>query len=304
MSFFAASADANVRTAKSFLASYRYWLPPASLGLLLALVYLNPFIGDWDGLDYTIASIRGEPSSMALGRALFTFFNHLLFVVGRGVFGVSAEHAYLIFKFAVVAQVPLAIVTCWIFARDLTGSIHSATVAALLVTFSPILVIYGGQVMTDVPSVFLSTAALAVYLRGVQTKRVGLLIAGAIVLGLAVNLRETAGFYLPWLVFAPFVGRWRFDRRTVTTIVACVALFFFVAFGVFALWFATHAGYRATWHVWLDSTRSEAARHPLQLGNLKPFFIYLFLASPLVLIALPIAALREFRARRLSPLLL
>src|SRR5438309_6693052 len=110
MSFFAASADANVRTAKSFLASYRYWLPPAFVGLALALVYLNPFIGDWDGLDYTIASINGEPSSMALGRALFTLTNHLLYVVAHNIFGVSPEHAYLIFKFAVVAQVPLAIV--------------------------------------------------------------------------------------------------------------------------------------------------------------------------------------------------
>src|SRR5438445_814535 len=194
------------KSASRFFRSSPYWLLPALLGLALTLVYLNPFIGDWDGLDYTIASIRGEPSSMALGRALFTFFNHLLFVVGRGVFGVSAEQAYLIFKFAVVAQVPLAIIACWIFARDLTGSIQSATVSALLVALSPILVIYGGQVMTDVPSVFVSTTALIIYLRGVQTKRAWLLLMGALLLGLAVNLRETAAFYLPWLILAPFVG--------------------------------------------------------------------------------------------------
>src|SRR5256714_1432130 len=292
------------KSASRFFRSYPYWLPPALLGLLLALIYLNPFIGDWDGLDYTIASIRGEPSSMALGRALFTLFNHLLFVVGRGVFGVSAEHAYLIFKFAVVAQVPLAIIACWVFARDLSASIQSATVAALLVALSPILVIYGGQVMTDVPSVFLSTAALTVYLRGAQTKRAWLLFMGALLLGLAVNLRETAAFLLPWFVLAPFVGGWRFDRRPFGTIVGCIAVFFVMAFGIFALWFATHADYRATWNIWLESTRSEAARHPIALVNLKPFVIYLFLASPLVLIALPVAAFRELRARRLSLLLL
>ncbi len=291
-------------SASSFFRSYPYWLPPALLGLLLTLVYLNPFIGDWDGLDYTIASIKGEPSSMALGRALFTLFNHLLFVAGQGVFGVSAEHAYLIFKFAVVTQVPLAIIACWIFARDLSGSIQSATVAALLVALSPILVIYGGQVMTDVPSVFVSTTALIVYLRGVQMKRTWLLLMGALLLGLAVNLRETAAFYLPWLVFAPFVGSWKVDRRTIGAIVGGIAVFLVVAFGIFALWFATHADYRATWHVWLESTRSEAARHPIELVNLKPFVVYLFLASPLVLIALPVAAFRELRARRFSPLLL
>lgn len=292
------------KSASRFSYSYSYWLPPALLGLLLALIYLNPFIGDWDGLDYTIASIKGEPSSMALGRALFTLTNHAMFVGARALFGVKAEQAYLLFKFAVVAQVPLAIVACWIFARDLTGSIQSATVAALLVALSPILVIYGGQVMTDVPSVFVSTTALIIYLRGAQTKRAWLLFMGALLLGLAVNLRETAAFYLPWLVFAPFIAGWRFDRRTFGTIAGCVVVFFVVASGIFALWFATHAEYRATWHVWLDSTRSEAARHPIELANLKPFFIYLFLASPLVLIALPVAAFREVRARRLSPLLL
>ncbi len=300
----AASAERNAPSARDFWRSYLYWLPPALVGLILALVYLNPFIGDWDGLDYTIASIQGEPSSMALGRALFTLTNHALFTIAHKVFGLMPEHAYLLFKFTVVAQVPLAIVVCWIFARDLTNSIHSATVAALLVALSPVVVIYGGQVMTDVPSMFVATAALAVYLRGVLTKRAWLMLAGAIVLGLAVNLRETAGFYLSWLVFAPFVGGWRLDRRTLTIIAGSVLLFFLIALGIFALWFATHAEYRGTWNVWLVSTRSEASRHPLQFANLKPFAIFLFLASPLVLIALPFAAVREWRRHRFSLLLL
>lgn len=300
----ASAASADSRSARDFFCDFPYWLPPALTGLVLALVYLNPFIGDWDGLDYTIASIRGEPSSMAIGRALFTLTNHALFMIAHKLFGVGAEHAYLIFKFAVVAQVPLAIIAAWIFARDLSGSVKSATVAALLVALSPIVVIYGGQVMTDVPSVFVSTAALAVYLRGAQTKRIWLLFAGALLLGLAVNLRETAGFYLPWLVFAPLAGGWKPDRRTGMAIAASVVLFFLIAFGIFALWFATHAEYRVTWNIWLDATRSEAARHPLQLANVKPFLIYMFLASPLILVALPLAAWREWQARRWSLLLL
>ena len=304
MSVFSAFADTQPRNDRTFLESYRYWLPPALVSVILTLAYLNPFIGDWDGLDYTVASIQGEPSSMALGRALFTLTNHLVFSVAHNLFGVPPEHGYLIFKFMVVAQVPLAVIFCWLLARDLSASVHAATVASLLVALSPILVIYGGQVMTDVPAVFVSTAALAIYLRGVQTKRAWLLFAGAVVLGLAVNLRETAMFYLPWLILAPFLGGWRFDRRTVAAVGASVALLFAVAFGIFALWFATHAEYRATWHVWLESTRSEAARHPIGFANLKPFLVYLFLASPLALMALPVAAFREWRARGFSLLLL
>src|SRR5262245_46026802 len=187
---------------------------------------------------------------MALGRALFTLTNYALYAIAHKLFGVPPEHAYLIFKFAVVAQVPLAIIAVWFLARDLSGSHESATVAALLVALSPMIVIYGGQVMTDVPSVFLSATALAINLRGLQTKRRTLVYTGAIVLGLAVNMRETAGLYFIWLVWAPFVAGWKVNRRTFETVILSLVLFCVFAVGIFVLWYATHADYRATWHVW------------------------------------------------------
>lgn len=288
----------------TFLRSFLYWLPPALLALVLTLVYLNPFIGDWDGLDYTVLSLRGEPSSMALGRSVFTFFNHVLYLIAHNLFGVRPDQAYLVFKFAVVAQVPLAIVACWILARDLTQSIKSATVAALLVALSPILIVYGGQVMTDVPSVLVCAAALVVHLRGVQQKRVGLVLAGAVLLGLGVNLRETVGLYLPWLLLAPFFAGWKADRRTVTVVAMSVLVFLLFAFGIFAIWFGTHADYRALWHVWLESTQKEAARHPISLANLKPFLGFFFLSAPLAMVVLPLALVKELRGRRRSLLLL
>jgi hypothetical protein len=39
-------------------------------------------------MDYTMLSIEGYPSSMALGRNLFIFSNHFLFVVARELFNV------------------------------------------------------------------------------------------------------------------------------------------------------------------------------------------------------------------------
>jgi len=288
----------------TFLRSFPYWLLPALLALALALVYLNPFIGDWDGLDYTILSVNGEPSSMALGRSVFTFLNHALYLLAHNLFGVRPDQAYLVFKFAVVAQVPFAVIACWILARDLTHSVQSATVAALLVGLSPILIIYGGQVMTDVPSVFVCAAALAVHLRGVLQRRVWLVLVGAILLGLGVNLRETVGLYLPWLLLAPFFAGWKPDRRTLAVVGLSVLLFFAFAFGIFAVWFATHPEYRATWNVWLVSTRAESARHPLRLVNLKPFIIFFFLAAPLLFIALPFAFRKELRERGWTLLLL
>src|SRR5262249_28290721 len=138
-----AKAPATVTASgnETFLKAYPYWLAPALVALVLTFLYLNPFIGDWDGLDYTIFSLQGRPSSMALGRSLFTMFNYALYTVAHAIFGLNREHAYLLFKYTVVTETPLAIVACWILARDLTGSDRSATVAALLVACSPMLVI-------------------------------------------------------------------------------------------------------------------------------------------------------------------
>ncbi|HVS21088.1 MAG TPA: glycosyltransferase family 39 protein [Pyrinomonadaceae bacterium] len=295
------SEEAN--SFKTFARAYRYWLPPALVSVALSFLFLNPFIGDWDGLDYTVFSLRGVPSSMALGRSLFTLFNHELYVIAHAIFGVQPEQAYLLFKYAVVAQSPLTIIVCWILARDLTGSIRSATIASLLVAFSPMFVIYSGQVMTDVPSVLVSVTALVIHLRGVQQRRVWLTLVGAALLGLGVNVRETVGLFLPWLVIAPFVGGWKLDRRSIAVVMFLIVTFFVCAFGIFAFWFANDPAYRATWHVWLSSMQDESARHPVGIANVRPFLIYFFMAAPLAFVALPWAAWKEWRARGWSLLL-
>src|SRR6266404_3127409 len=80
---------------KACLRFWRWWLPPAALSLILTLALVDPFIGDWDAFEYTLSALRGTPSSMALGRSLFIFYNHALclrmarrpqnLTVGRGV---------------------------------------------------------------------------------------------------------------------------------------------------------------------------------------------------------------------------
>src|SRR3954466_2732303 len=105
-----------------FRHQYPYWLPPALVAFILTLIYLNPFIGDWDALDYTIFSLHARPSSMALGRSLFTLSNFALYRVAHALFRVGPEHAYLLFKYAVVIETPVAVIAFWLFARDLTSS--------------------------------------------------------------------------------------------------------------------------------------------------------------------------------------
>ena len=304
MPLFPAAARSVTTNPAFFWRAWRWWLPPAAIAVALILCFIDPFIGDWDGLDYTILSLQGYPSSMALGRSLFIFTNHYLFLIGHALFNVPVENAYLIFKYAVVAQVPLAIVACWILARDISGSLYTATTAALLIVFSPVFVVYGGQVMTDVPSVLLLATALIIHLRGIRQKKVWLVMLGAGLLGLGVNLRETVGFYAPWLVLAPFVLGWKVQRREVFYVAASCVVFALLAVGWFGYWFITDPNYRWVWEGWRESMRQESARHPVAIGNLRPYVLFYFISAPLVFVTILFAPVLEWRQRRISPMLL
>jgi hypothetical protein len=298
------SSNRTDAAAFSFWRAWRWWLPPVLIALALVLYFVDPFIGDWDGMDYTMLSLAGYPSSMALGRNLFIFGNHSLFVVAHALFNVQPESAYLIFKYAVVVQAPLAVIACWLLAMSLTRSTYTATITALLIVFSPVFILYGGQVMTDVPSVLLLATALIIHYQGLQRRSIWLLLVGAGLLGLGVNLRETIGFYAPWLVFAPFVCGWKLRRREILYVAGSCIVFTLFAGSWFAYWFLTDPHYRWVWFGWRQSMEEESARHPVELKNLLPFVIYLFVSAPLVFVTLPFAAFREWRERHLSPLLL
>jgi 4-amino-4-deoxy-L-arabinose transferase-like glycosyltransferase len=290
--------------AQSFWSAWRWWLTPALLALALALIFADPFIGDWDGLDYTLNSLAGSPSSMALGRSLFIFTNHAAWNIAHALFGLSTENAYLLFKYMVIFQSPLAIIACWILARDVSGSLQTATITALLIATSPFFVIYSGQVMTEIPSILLLAIALVVYLRGVRQRRLWLMLLGAAILGAGVNVREPVAFYAPWLIAAPLSCGWRLRRREISHVLLSIAVFILVAIGPFAYWFwSDFEGYRAAWHGWRESMRLESARHPFSMRNALAFTVFFFLAAPLVCVALPVATLKEWRANKFSTLL-
>ena len=121
---------ANNAQSAGFWRAWRWWLVPALLALGLALIFRDPFIGDWDAVDYTVLAVRGEPSSMALGRLLFVGYNHELWRLAHTVFGLAPEHAHLLFQFAIIAQAPLAAIACFALARAVTDSRQVATLAA------------------------------------------------------------------------------------------------------------------------------------------------------------------------------
>lgn len=241
---------------------------------------------------------------MALGRSLFIFTNHAAWRIGNSWFGLPIESAYLLFKYMVVVQSPLAVLACWTLARDLTRSPAIATIAALLIATSPFFVIYSGQVMTEIPSLLLLGLALLIYLRGVRHERLWLMLLGAAILGAGVNVREPLAFYAPWLIAAPIACGWKWSGRRLRLVGLSVLVFVVVALMPFAFWFWSDLeGYRAAWYGWRESMRVEALRHPFSIANVLAFLVYFFLAAPLVCVALPVAAIKEWRAEKFSPAL-
>jgi hypothetical protein len=81
-------------------------------------------------------------------------------------------------------------------------------------------------------------------------------------------------------------------------------LFVSFALGWFGYWFITDPHYRWIWFGWRESMQQESARHPVTIRNLWPYLMYFFVSAPLVFLALPSAALNEWRNRKLSPLML
>ena len=300
--FIAGFSKRSTANETTLLSAWRWWLPGAAVSVILILVFVDPFVGDWDALDYTVNAVRGYPSSMALGRSLFIFYNHALYYLAHTAFGLPAERAYLVFKYAVVVQGPLAIIACWTLARDLTHSHRVATIAALLVVFSPVFILYSGQVMTEVPALLLLTLALIIHLRGLQQQRFWLVLVGAALLGMGLNLRETIGFYVPWLVFAPFVCGWP-RRRGLLLALSCLVFLVFAGAG-FLYWFLADPSYRTAWYGWRESMRAESALHPISIRIIWPWLVFFLATSPLVLLTLPLAFIREWRTHKLSPLFL
>jgi hypothetical protein len=296
--------DDHAATRSTLRQAWRWWLPPAAVALLLTLLFLDPFAGDWDALDYTVSAVRGEPSSMLFGRMLFIFTNHAAYAVAHALFGLQSDQAYLLFKYMVVCQTPFAVVACWTLARELTASHASATVAAFMLALSPFFIVYSGQAMTETPSILLLSAALVTHLRGVEARRSWQVLLGAALLGLCLNIREPVGFFGVWLVLAPACYGWKLKRRELFLTATACALFLICALAPFALWWLFDVGnYRQHWYGWVASMRAESSVHPVSLRNLVPFFQLFFVAAPVTVALLPFALRREWRERGWTPLL-
>ncbi|HEX9424882.1 MAG TPA: hypothetical protein VF899_16705, partial [Pyrinomonadaceae bacterium] len=51
------AATSAASSSLSFWRAWPWWFVPALAGVVLVLYFVDPFIGDWDGIDYTMLSL-------------------------------------------------------------------------------------------------------------------------------------------------------------------------------------------------------------------------------------------------------
>ena len=118
---------------------------------------------------------------------------------------------------------------------------------------------------------------LIVHYRGVQQRKLWLVLAGAALLGSGVNLRETIGFYAPWLVLAPFVCGWKFRRREILIswrlVSCCLLVRAWLVRIIGSSLTRTTAGFGMAGASRCDE---ETARHPVTIANILSLLPLLF----------------------------
>jgi hypothetical protein len=260
------------------------WLPLLFLSWSLAWKFQDQFISDWDGFDYTSYAVQGLPTSLGLGRALFLGYNHLLWRIANEWFNMPAEQAYLVLRYAVIAQSGPATVGIYALCKEMTASRLAAGFGALLVAISPYYIVYSGRGMSEIPAFLMLSWSLWWMLRSLRLGRaIGFLIA-AFLVGLSANLREFAVFYLPFIPLAARIYGYGWIHG-----LKALALAVFGAFAGMIFWTFYQPTYLAGVFTWYTLSAQERKMHPVTIDNFRFLFDFAYNCSSAVVIIAPLA---------------
>ncbi len=253
----------------------------------LAWKYQDRFISDWDGYDYTSYAVRGWPSTLGLGRALFLGYNNLLWKFSHRFFNTPPEHAYLVFRYGVIALSGPATVGIYALCKELTASRLSAFLGALLVAASPFYIVYSGRTMSEIPAFFLLGWSLWWMLRSLRLGHVAGYLVAAYLVGLSANLREFAIFYFPFVMIAARIyGRgWKLGLSAIVPAIfgALAGVIFWSIFMPDIYWDEVFKWYRLSAH--------EREVHPVTIDNFSFLAKFAFNCSSVIAIITPFAFL-------------
>ncbi|MCI0338441.1 MAG: hypothetical protein L0226_12760 [Acidobacteria bacterium] len=274
------------------------WLPLMIVSWWLAWKYQDEYISDWDGFDYMAYAVRGWPSALGFGRALFLGYNHLLWKIAHHWFNLPLEHTYLVLQYGAIALSGPATLGIYALCKELSTSRLAAFFGALLVAASPFYIIYSGRAMSEIPAFLLLSWSLCWMLRCLRLGHVNRFLMAAFIVGLSVNIREFALFYFP---FIPLAARiygysWKLGLKALALAVsgALAGVIFWTIYEPELYWTETLKWYALSVH--------ERRLNPVTSDNFRFLGDFAYNCSCAVAIVAPLAFIWLWSRRRLRAL--
>ncbi|MBZ5553532.1 MAG: glycosyltransferase family 39 protein [Acidobacteriia bacterium] len=177
---------------------------------VLAFMFRNPFMGQWDSFDYMTKALQHQVSDLAFGRPLFLGLIRAAWEAMHFM-GVSVEHAFWIGQ-GVVWLFAIGGLVCFYFCVKSVGGVRLALLGVAWLATTPMYLAYSGMVMTEVPSLACFLAAVAFLLRWERSRKLFHLVWSAVLFAAGIQIREqliTAAAVFPLMILLDRGLTWR-----------------------------------------------------------------------------------------------
>ena len=213
------------------------------LAFFLYLAGSAPYLGQWDSFDYLKQIVTHQFSALGIGRPVFVGYNILLWESMRKIFGLGPLQAEAVVMTGIVVFGACGVLIFQRLSREMLSS-PAGPMAAIALVLAPVYAIYSGYIMTEVPMLAMLMASALLVWKSRERVRPWQDIAGGILFGLAVGIREqalTLGAAFLWMLWvrrsdaaSRFLSMLRFGLSAGGVILAPVAGFYFYDSTAFA----------------------------------------------------------------------
>ena len=200
---------------------------------VLAVIFSNPFMGQWDSFDYVTKALRHQVSDLAFGRPLFLGIIRVAWE-GAQPLGVSQEHAFRVAQ-GVVWVFAIFGLACFYYCVKRIGGVRLALLGVAWLATTPMYVAYSGMVMTEVPSLACLLAAVALLLLWQRSRRLSQLVLSALLFAAGIQIREqliTAAAVFPLMILLDRGLTW---RQRITAVLLHTGIYILGVLAVLAL---------------------------------------------------------------------
>jgi hypothetical protein len=229
---------------------YTLLLPLAALGLYLR--GSAPFLGQWDSFDYLKEIVSHSLSPLGVGRPVFIGYNIFLWESAKRIFRLEPLRVEIV---AMAGTLIFGVLGLLVFRRLISKFLSPATtqMAVLAMAVSPLYAIYSGFVMTEIPMLATVLASAAILWNANDSHRDFRDIAGGILFGLSVGIREqalTLGAAFLWILWS---RRFEAGARIRSIMLFLISAGTAIVAPVLGIWIHDPAGFSARVRTWFHA---------------------------------------------------